>query len=87
VRFEITKAWTGNGNELFSKGVATEMLTVQTAPYGLGVEHAGTGQSLEFSHGGSNSGFRAFLVMFPAVGKGAVIMANGDRGRFCKSQI
>src|SRR5579862_1697360 len=79
---EITKAWTGNGSKLFSKAIATEMLTVQKAPYGLGVELAGSGQSLEFSHGGSNSGFRAFLVMFPAVGKGAVIMANGDRADF-----
>jgi CubicO group peptidase (beta-lactamase class C family) len=76
---EITKAWTGNGSKLFSKSIATEMLTVERAPYGLGVAVQGTGPSLEFSHGGSNSGFRALLVMFPAVGKGAVIMANGDR--------
>src|SRR5260370_11989408 len=79
---EITKAWTGDASKLFSKSIATEMLTVQKAPYGLGVELAGTAQSLEFSHGGSNSGFRAFVVMFPAVGKGAVIMANGDRADF-----
>jgi CubicO group peptidase (beta-lactamase class C family) len=79
---EITKAWAGNGSKLFSKSIATEMLSVQKAPYGLGVELQGTGPSLEFSHGGSNSGFRAFLVMFPAVGKGAVIMANGDRADF-----
>ena len=76
---EITRAWKGDQNELFSKRIATEMLTVQMAPYGLGVEVQGTGPSLEFSHGGSNAGFRALLVMFPAVGKGAVIMANGDR--------
>lgn len=76
---QISKAWSGGESKLFSKSIATEMLTVQKAPYGLGVELAGTGQSLEFSHGGSNSGFRAFLVIFPAVGKGVVIMANGDR--------
>ena len=76
---EITKAWTGQGSKLFSKRIAIEMLTVQKAPYGLGVEVQGAGPSLEFSHGGSNTGFRALLVMFPAVGKGAVIMANGDR--------
>jgi CubicO group peptidase (beta-lactamase class C family) len=79
---EITKAWTGDASKLFSKSIATEMLTIQKAPYGLGVQLAGTAQSLEFSHGGSNSGFRAFIVMFPAVGKGAVIMANGDRADF-----
>jgi CubicO group peptidase (beta-lactamase class C family) len=76
---EITRAWKGDQNELFSKRIATEMLTVQKAPYGLGVEVQGSGPSLEFSHGGSNAGFRALVVMFPAVGKGAVIMANGDR--------
>ncbi len=79
---EITNAWRGGGSKLFAESIATEMLTVQKAPYGLGVELAGTGPSLEFSHGGSNSGFRAFVVMFPAVGKGAVIMANGDRADF-----
>ena len=75
----ITRAWQGDKNELFSKRIASEMLTVQKAPYGLGVEVQGTGPSLEFSHAGSNSGFRALAVMFPAIGKGAVIMANGDR--------
>jgi CubicO group peptidase (beta-lactamase class C family) len=76
---EITRAWKGEQNELFSKRIATEMLTVQKTPYGLGVEVQGTGPSLEFSHAGSNSGFRAQVMMFPAVGKGTVIMANGDR--------
>lgn len=75
----ITKAWKGDQDELLSRRIATEMLTVQKAPYGLGVEVQGNGPSLEFSHGGSNVGFRAQVVMFPAVGKGAVIMANGDR--------
>ncbi len=76
---QITRAWKGEPNGLFSKRIATEMLTVQKAPYGLGVEVQGTSSSLEFSHGGSNLGFRALVVMFPAVGKGAVLMANGDR--------
>jgi CubicO group peptidase (beta-lactamase class C family) len=76
---EITKAWKGEPNRLFSKSIATEMLTVQKAPYGLGVVVQGSGPSLEFSHEGANSGFRAEMVMFPAVGKGAVIMANGDQ--------
>jgi CubicO group peptidase (beta-lactamase class C family) len=33
----------------------------------------------EKPHGGSIWGFRALLVMFPAIGKGAVVMANADR--------
>jgi hypothetical protein len=77
----------GEPSELFSKRIATEMLTVQKSPYGLGVEVQGTGASLEFSHGGSNVGFRAQVVMFPAVGKGAVIMANGDRADWVISSL
>lgn len=83
----ITRAWKGEQNALFSKRIATEMLTVQVAPYGLGVEVQGSGPTLEFSHGGSNVGFRAQLVMFPAVGKGAVIMANGDRADWVISSL
>jgi CubicO group peptidase (beta-lactamase class C family) len=75
----ITSAWQGEQSKLFSKRIASEMLTVQKAPYGLGVEIQSAGASLEFSHAGSNFGFRALLVMFPAAGKGAVIMANADR--------
>lgn len=76
---EVSQAWNGTTSKLLSRTVATEMLTVQMEPYGLGVELQGAGTALEFSHAGSNHGFRAMLVMFPAVGKGAVIMANGDR--------
>jgi len=84
---EIARAWKGEQNKLFSKRIATEMLTVQTSPYGLGVEVQGSGPSLEFSHGGSNLGFRAQVVMFPAVGKSAVIMANGDRADWVISNM
>jgi len=77
---QVTAAWKGQGNSLFSKTIATDMLSVQMEPYGLGVELRGAGPTLEFSHAGSNSGFRAMVVMFPTEGKGAVIMANGDGG-------
>ena len=58
-----------HGSKFFSKSIASEMLTVQKAPFGLGVELQGTGPSLEFSHAASNSGFRAFLVMFRRSGR------------------
>ncbi len=75
----ITKSWKGDNGAILTRQTAKQMLTIQKAPYGLGVELQGSGPALEFSHGGSNSGFRALVVMFPAVGKGAVVMANGDR--------
>jgi CubicO group peptidase (beta-lactamase class C family) len=76
---EITKAWSGRPSQLIPTKTAKEMLTVQKDPFGLGVELQGTGRALNFFHGGSIWGFRAFLVMFPALGKGAVVMANADR--------
>jgi CubicO group peptidase (beta-lactamase class C family) len=47
---------------------------------GLGFFLAGEGRTLRFSHGGSNQGFRAFLVGFPETGQGAAILVNGEAG-------
>ncbi len=76
----ITDAWSGGRTQLISQAVAKQMLTVQKAPWGLGVELEGEAPSLQFLHSDSNAGYRAMVVMFPAVGKGAVIMTNGDGG-------
>ncbi len=83
----IGDAWGGRSGKLLSKKMATEMLTVQKAPYGLGVYLEGTNQALSFFHAGSIWGFRALLVMFPAVGKGAVVMTNADRGDALISEV
>ncbi len=77
---EISDASGGRSSKLLSKRMATEMLTVQKPPFGLGLYLQGTDQAFSFSHAGSIWGFRALLVMFPGVGKGAVVMTNGDRG-------
>lgn len=84
---EITNAWSGRSSKLLSKNIATEMLTVQKAPFGLGVNLQGTGQALSFFHGGSIWGFRALVVMFPAIGKGAVVMTNADRADTLISEL
>jgi hypothetical protein len=76
----ITDAWTGRSERIMSRTMATAMLTRQKGQWGLGVEVEGSGDSLRFGHDGANAGFRAELVMFPALGKGAVIMTNADRG-------
>ncbi|MEX2470931.1 MAG: serine hydrolase domain-containing protein, partial [Gemmatimonadota bacterium] len=44
-------------------------------PYGLGFGVEGEGEALSFGHGGSNAGFRAQWIVFPALGDGAVVMA------------
>lgn len=77
---EISNAWNGRPSKLLTKKTATEMLTIQKPPFGLGVSLEGTGQAFSFFHAGSIGGFRALAVMFPAIGKGAVIMTNADQG-------
>jgi CubicO group peptidase (beta-lactamase class C family) len=83
----ITNAWSGRDTRLLSKKTAVEMLIAQKAPFGLGVYLQGTDQALNFFHAGSIWGFRALVVMFPAVGKGAVVMTNADRGDSLISEI
>lgn len=76
---EIQKAYNGQSSKI-PQQIAKEMLTKQgPGNYGLGPEIDIYDNSLSFSHGGSNNGFRCFFRGF-ANGKGAVIMANSDNG-------
>ena len=76
----ITEAWSGQSSHLLSTRMAREMLSVQHGAFGLGIYLEGAGDTFAFHHAGSNSGFRALLLMFPRAGKGAVIATNADRG-------
>jgi CubicO group peptidase (beta-lactamase class C family) len=69
----------GNGG-LLHPDTAIAMLTPGLGNYGLGVEVAGEGDWLRFSHGGANEGYRAFLVAYPRKGDGIVIMTNSESG-------
>ena len=57
-----------------------QMLTNQAENQGLGPGLGGAGDSLTFSHGGANEGFRCMLFGFVNTGKGVVIMTNSDNG-------
>ena len=59
---------------------ARAMATRQAGSWGLGFELDGEGETLCVRHGGSNAGYRSYLVAFPARGQGAVVMTNGDEG-------
>jgi CubicO group peptidase (beta-lactamase class C family)/glyoxylase-like metal-dependent hydrolase (beta-lactamase superfamily II) len=55
---------------------------------GLGVMLMGEGRSLSFAHPGSNyPGTTCWLVGYPELGKGAVIMANGAKGDLLSLEI
>lgn len=86
----MSRAWKGEKAGPLSPAMTRQMLTpqVKLAPpyggpnswWGLGVEVQGEGDSLRFSHGGRDEGFVAQLFMWPASGRGLVIMMNGVNG-------
>jgi CubicO group peptidase (beta-lactamase class C family) len=77
---EIMKSQTGESNKVLSKMMTEQMLTAQSESYGLGLSLRGEGEWISFSHGGSNEGFRCFLIAYPKKGQGAVVMTNADNG-------
>ena len=64
---------------VLSARMARTMLTPVKNGYGLGVNVQGTGASLSFAHGGSNTGYQNTLFAY-ARGDGAVVMTNGANG-------
>lgn len=76
----VQHAWSGKSDSLLDRATARAMLTEVLGGTGLGVGLAGDGQDLRFTHGGSNKGFRSYLVMYPERGDGVVVMTNGDEG-------
>jgi CubicO group peptidase (beta-lactamase class C family) len=77
---EIAAARAGKSTKVLSQQTATDMLTVQKAPVGLGPFLEGAGRSFHFGHGGADEGFHAELVYFPETGQGAAVMVNSDGG-------
>ncbi|HEV2423411.1 MAG TPA: serine hydrolase [Terriglobia bacterium] len=76
----IQDALAGKSQAVISRATAEQMLTRQIDDDGLGVFLDGGGQTLRFSHGGSNEGFQCMLVAYARSGQGAAIMTNSDRG-------
>ncbi len=84
---ELQKSWAGQSERVISRSMAREMVTRQKENYGLGVALAGQGRSARFSHGGSNAGFRCFLVAYLEAAHGAVVMTNSDNGSRLASEV
>jgi CubicO group peptidase (beta-lactamase class C family) len=76
----IRAAYLGEVGALLKQATARRMLTERKGGYGLGVAVEGSGDSLRFSHGGANEGYRAFFVLYPATGDGIAVMTNSDAG-------
>jgi CubicO group peptidase (beta-lactamase class C family) len=83
----IADARTGHAGGPVSPAAARDMLTPRLGGNGLGVFLSGQGDVFAFYHGGDNTGFHAFLVVYPERGQGAAIMTNGDGGILLYSEI
>jgi CubicO group peptidase (beta-lactamase class C family) len=75
----------GSSTSLFSKPIATQMLTPSgfgssKGDYGLGVWLSGRPKDRRFGHAGANPGFRHLCMLFTEHGSGVVVLTNGARG-------
>jgi hypothetical protein len=92
-RFEIglQKSFAGKSNPVLSQTTTREMLTSQSSEPnlqdGLGVFLIGSGDTLQFSHGGRNAGFDAQIFAYVRAGKGAAIMINANDNTGAIKQI
>jgi CubicO group peptidase (beta-lactamase class C family) len=84
---EVEKEYEGASNKILSQETAKEFLTRQKGDWGLGVSVLGEGQTLQFTHGGANEGYRCVFVDFPARHQGAAVMTNADSGGAIASAI
>ena len=72
---------------IMSRAIAARMLKARLDDYGLGVGLTGVGPAAQFSHGGSNEGFRCQFVAFKDRASGVVVMTNSDRGGAIMQEI
>jgi CubicO group peptidase (beta-lactamase class C family) len=82
-----SNAWNGRSNPLFSRRTARAMLKPQIGHWGLGFQLEGSERAFRFRHSGDNPGYKAVMIIFPAMGQGAVIMTNGDGGERLANEI
>jgi CubicO group peptidase (beta-lactamase class C family) len=83
----VERSLAGTSNRVLSREMTAAMLTPGIGGWGLGVGVEGAGDSLRFSHGGANEGFRGMFVGFATRGQGAVVMTNSDVGSMVADEI
>ncbi|MEO7963856.1 MAG: serine hydrolase domain-containing protein [Gemmatimonadaceae bacterium] len=84
---EVTAAKAGKSQKVLSQKAATDMLTMQKEPVGIGPMLHNSGRSFYFEHGGANEGYRAQVMYFPELGQGAAVMTNSDAGSALAQEI
>ncbi len=77
---EVQQSLKGESNRVLSQEMTEKMLTKHLGDWGLGPALAGENDSLRFSHGGANEGYRCQMMGFAQRGQGVVLMSNSDNG-------
>ncbi|HKK79291.1 MAG TPA: serine hydrolase domain-containing protein [Phaeodactylibacter sp.] len=77
----LQQGYNGDDSQFLTPGIARQVLSEQQGNWGLGPALSGAADSLAFSHGGGNEGYRCMLFSFAEKGgQGVVAMTNSDRG-------
>lgn len=77
---QIQQSAQGAEGSFLDRASATEMLTPQMKPVGIGFFLRGDDAMTAFGHGGANAGFRADLFAHINSADGIAIMTNSDNG-------
>jgi CubicO group peptidase (beta-lactamase class C family) len=85
---EIQTALRGSRGKVLNQQTAREMIApVGVGRFAIGVAIDQRGDGWYFSHGGSNWGYRAWMIGHVRKGYGVVIMTNGDNGLPLMNQV
>lgn len=76
----LRNAAQGTGTTLLPQTAAREMMKVQAADWGLGLQIRATGPAQTFGHDGTRWGMFTRAFIHPESGDGIVVMANDYRG-------
>lgn len=84
---EIQQAAAGKSSKILSATLSKSLFTPQIGNSAFVGPINGKDEARWFSSGGSNVGYRSFMVFFPERGQGAIIMTNSDNGHYLAMEI
>jgi CubicO group peptidase (beta-lactamase class C family) len=83
----VQRTFRGEAAPVLSRAMIDTMLTPGLGSWGLGPTIEGDADSLSFSHGGANEGFRSFFVGYLHHDDGIVVFTNSDAGSTIAAEI
>ena len=84
---EVQQSLKGKANHVLSESMTKAMLSGPLGSHGLGPGVEGKAETLAFTHGGSNAGYKCQFYALAEKGQGVVIMTNSDRGMELISEL